>query len=354
MKKGISLIALLVSVAVISILITTITLSGLGTTNNAKKMAFGSEIRMLKNSIDSYKTKNQGEYPVLDTIILDVSQVTDISKAQFSDEDITDNKIVLYQIDYSKISIGNLNYGNLTDGENDMYVVSKKTDKVYYAKGVEIGGVTYYTITNDIEDPLNNNDAINNVSNPAIIFELSNTSWTNKEVNVKVKVPQKYVVDKVIIDNENIPNTAQDGGYYIYEKLVNTNTTVSVEYSDGEGSDIIKTIYNVTNIDKDAPILTVNSDSQTLIKNEKGENIAFFTLGQRSDELSGIDKVKYVNYRVDREIDKFFENNGNVVKGDNINIEKGVRTITVYARDKAGNGSVLYIDILPTIYDGLQ
>lgn len=353
MKKGISLIALLVSVAVISILITTITLSGLGTSNNAKKMAFGAEIKMLKNSIDAYLTKNQGEYPVSDIIMLDVSQVTDVSKAQFSDEDINDNKIVFYQIDYNKISIGNLKYGNLTDGENDIYVVSKKTGKVYYAKGVEIGGVTYYTVTNNTQDPLNN-DAVNNVSNPAIIFELSNTKWTNKEVSVKVKVPQKYVVDKLIIDNENIPNTVQDSGYYIYEKLVNANCSVSIEYNDGEGSDIIKTIYNVTNIDKVAPILTVKNDSQTLIKNERGENIAFFTLDQKNDELSGIDNVKYVNYRIDKEIDKFFENNGNVVKGDNINIEKGVRTITIYAKDKAGNGSVLYVNILPSIYDGLQ
>ncbi len=350
MKKGITLVSVLIAVAVIFILVTSITISGISTVNNSKKMSLSSEIAMLKNASDSYKIKNDGEYPISDALLLDVSNVSSNSINQFSDETIEDNKILLYQIDYNKISVGDLKYGKLKNGDNDTYVISKKTGKVYYAKGIEIGGVTYFYIQNNSEELLNNDK---NITNPAIIFEQSNIKPTNEDVTIKIKVPVNYIVQDVAVENNIITQSTTESTYNIYEYTVSANCTISVKYKITSNDQVIETKYNLTNIDKVPPVLTVQDASQTLTQNSNGENIAFFTFTQKMDANSGLEVVKFVNYKVEKDIDKFFENNGTKVTGDKISIGKGVRVITVYARDKAGNGAVLYVNVLSSIYDAL-
>ena len=61
-KKGISVVALVASVAIIVALLTTVTISGVNTAHNAKKIAFGTEINMMQTALDAYYTKNNATF----------------------------------------------------------------------------------------------------------------------------------------------------------------------------------------------------------------------------------------------------------------------------------------------------
>lgn len=46
-------------IAIIIILVSTITVSGMNTVNNAKKMSFGTDLKILQEAIDTYKINNE-------------------------------------------------------------------------------------------------------------------------------------------------------------------------------------------------------------------------------------------------------------------------------------------------------
>ena len=61
-KKGISMIALLITIAVFLILLTVITISSDKIINNTKKKQFAREIYEVQNLVDKYKYEKE-EYP---------------------------------------------------------------------------------------------------------------------------------------------------------------------------------------------------------------------------------------------------------------------------------------------------
>lgn len=101
---------------------------------------------------------------------------------------VISNKITLYEINNDLIGINNLKYGDLTSGANDLYVVSKESGKVYYAKGLKIGSKVYFSLTTDIANILKYNIENNkNVSNKVVIFEPSEIEYTRNDVIIKNK-----------------------------------------------------------------------------------------------------------------------------------------------------------------------
>lgn len=348
MKKGISLIALLATAAILTILISTITISGMNTSNNAKKLAFGTELKLLQESVDTYKTNNDNEYPILETVVVDVSNLTVTAKNQFLEngESLVDNKITLYRIDHEKINLNNLKYGNSIDGENDIYVVSKDTGYVYYAKGLQIGGRVYFTLTSDILKLIKYKTQKSDTNlNNVIIFEPSEINYTRNDVNLRVKVPEEYIVSTVVSDGVNVSLKETVDGYKIYESTVTKNSLTTVTYQKDATSDTIKAIYNVNNIDKLEPQITVDSLNKVVVTNNKGEKVTYINITDKSDDLSGVKIVKYETYKVDIDISDYFENNGIIVKGDTIIIPEGTTQITVFIEDNARNWTALYVEL---------
>ncbi len=327
-KRGISLIALVASVAITAALLTSVTLSGINTANNAKKIAFGTEINMIQNAVDAYYTKNNATFPVKDAIV--ISNVNE----QFREE-VENNKITLYQIDYDKIGINSLKYGRNENGDYDAYVVSRKTGIVYYAMGIKIGDKTYYSLTDDIKNILNYNSGKNTVNSPVILFEASTTEWTNKDVVLNVKIPIKYTIN----ETENSDLVFKTKGLVYNEYLVNKsgNYILNIKYKDNNDNQK-NAVYTVSNVDKTSP--TIEFGEQ--VKIENGDIVSYQEITTLKDDLSGIKKVKYDYGECDK---SHFQNAGIDVVDNLLYFKKDYDKITVYVEDNAGNSEIQILNL---------
>ena len=347
-KKGFSLVALMATVAIMIVLITTVVISGINTSNNAKKMAFGTEISLIETSVNAYSDKNNGMYPIGDSIELDVSSLTTEAKEQFIDngEIITNDKINLYEIDYEKIEISTLKLGNKKEGDNDIYVVSEKTGKVYYAKGYKVGGYIFFCKTEEIENLISYDmDKNLKLSKTPVLFEPSNTKWTNKDVTVIVKIPKSLTIVDVVANGTSVPPTTGDLDYNKYLATVTQNGEISVNYKENStDTQTLEAKYEIKNIDKVVPSVTVNNTLESAYNNE--ENIlGYLKILSKSDALSGIKNIKFDTESVTNNIFDYFQQNGTKLESDTIVVNKGVFNVTVYVEDNAGNFASVVIPI---------
>lgn len=343
MKKGIAMVTLVVIISVMLILVSVITVSGVNASNTSKKIAFASELKLLQDSINTYKTNNNDEYPISDFVVIDLTSASDDVKKQFQDnsEDIMDDKVSLRKIDYTKLGISNLSKG-IAETDDDIYVVSDKSGIVYYAKGLKIGNITYYTLTEELKNLLEYNNKISEVlANNAIVCEMSNNEWTNENVNVSVKVPKEYTNVTVSIGEStlNIDNNILDDNYNIYNVQVLENCKISIDYTNEENL-TQKTNFSVINIDKITPDIDVNN----IYKSNVNKN---YLEVSGSDLQSGIKLIKYdVDKIEDNEVGKnYFNSNGIEVKNNIIELDKNIPYITVYIEDNAGNYKILLVNI---------
>lgn len=336
-KRGISVMALVTSVTIIMILLTTATISGINTANNAKKIAFGAEIKIVQGAVDSYYTKNNATYPVKEnayTIDFSSEDISAKNNKIFKDNEGQDKtSFTVYELDYEKIDTSNLTYGNKSQGNNDgekkkdIYVVSRTSGKVYYLKGLEIGGQKYYTVTDDIENLLSYNSEKNTVNSPVIKFEPSTTDWTNKDLEVKVVVPSTCTSDSIKFNDTVV--TLSEGKLTISE---NGNLTVSyVEKSKAETEKKAK--YIIANIDKEIPELVFNED---FVELEANGNIGYIKLLEVKDKISGVKNVKY-EYGDFTDNKDYFKASGKRVEENLIWVKEYVENITVFVEDNAGN-----------------
>jgi len=357
MKKGITLLALVATIVIMSILLTTVTISGIATVNNAKKMAFASELSLLQESVDAYNTKKEGEFPIGDSIQLDTAGVTAGSVTQFAGEVFNGTKVVLYELDYELLGITSLKYGLAKNGPSDIYVVSKDTKRVYYAKGVPVGNVTYYTLTDELKSLVNYSGSSKNpITKDGVIFIPSNIEWTKDDVTVQVKIPKNYVSQTVTANASNVPLTTTDGEYNTYNVTgVSGNYAVVANYAVDGVSPVTNSKFDVSNVDKVAPTITLDSANQQLLISDVAEDTyAYFKILSKSDSLSGIKVIKYENERIaDAELESYFKSNGKSVFKDIITIEPNVSTITVYIEDNAGNWTANFVTVAGNVYTGL-
>ena len=196
-KKGISMIVLLITIAVFLILVTVVTISSNKILNNTKKKQFAREIYEVQNLVDKYKyEKEEYPYTILDdntneSISIDI---TDEIKNQFENENITeDNKVVLYSIDLNKIGAENITRGIKKDNNlNDIYAFSNKTGIVYYIDGYKVGNNTYYTLTDELKGQIGYGKDTSNISNSKVISETAS---------------RDYVQDGLVLLLDGIKNT---------------------------------------------------------------------------------------------------------------------------------------------------
>lgn len=145
MKKGISLMVVVITVVVLAILTGIIVFNSsdiiVDTTRNNLKM----DIAQLEALMNTYKIRKNGNIN-FEIVEFSTSGLSSFELEQFEGETITNNKIQLYVIDLYEIDAEAPNYGNLKDGEKDRYLYSIITGKVYYEKGLEHKDTTYYYV----------------------------------------------------------------------------------------------------------------------------------------------------------------------------------------------------------------
>lgn len=343
MKNGIAMVTLVVIIAVMLTLVSVITYTGINTANTSKKMAFASEIKMVQECIDSYRTNNEGNFPTSDFVTIDLSNASIDVKKQFTDngEEIIENKVYLSKIDYTKLELNSLNRG-LGQTSDDIYVLSTKSGIVYYAKGLKIGNITYYTLTYELKNLLSYNQKSNEVSisNP-IVFKVSTTDWINSgKVECSVKVPNNYSSKEPTFNGNIILDvqTSSEGEYITHKFNIDNNGIIEIKYNDGKEDKTAS--YTINNFDKDIPTVSISK-----ISNSNPDKKSYKI--DANDKTSGVKVIKYDigNIANDNISNVYFYSNGIQVKDNIIQLDNDVSYITVYVEDKAGNSQVVAFEV---------
>ncbi len=142
MKKGISLMVVVIAVTVMLILISTASVIGSSSINTANYDEFNSKVDRVWNLVNEYYVKN-GVLPVTSEVISKESLGSDFVKVVTENGDLNENLIV---VDMSKLKITgiDLGYGNILD--QNVFLVAQNTQNVYYMRGYNYRGKIYYSV----------------------------------------------------------------------------------------------------------------------------------------------------------------------------------------------------------------
>ncbi len=359
MKKGFSLVTLLVTIFVIIILTSTVVISASSIYNSNKKIKFASEISYIKELVSNYMADNNGKLPSSSDVFVSTKSISkeDLS-TQFAGESISEGDIIfLNKIDMSMINPGTLQYGNGTEEKSDdIYCISKKTGRIYYARGCKIGSKTYYTLTDELKKAIKYTES-NNV-NDGIIFYDGNLDNGIKEIDIKI--PDSYLdVELTSTDVSFEYSSKYQSGYNIYKTKSKENSTITVKYKVNSDSEKKELKYNVEGVDNSRLTFSL-SDVKKSINSSTQKEEKYVTIENISKEDSKIKIKKYANIYVNEEEAKnYFKNNGIEVKDNIVNIDNSLAgNITVYIEDKSGNYHIEYIrlgetNILDYVGNGL-
>ncbi len=353
MKKGFSMVTLIVSIMVSLILITTVSLSGIAIYNDGVKMAFATELNLITTSVQNYYEMT-GKYPIKDNIEIDISNVSDEAKIQFDSVDSTGENIILLDlIDFELLGISTLSYGNKEKSVNDVYAISVNTGKVYYVQGVNIGSDSYYTLTEDLKEAIDFNLSVSDAfTNDGILFKPSEVGYT-KLMSMTIFVPKSITSNTNTIsvkyngvNSATLTNNANSEYYEYYIQYIYINGIIEVSYSYlGENK---VTEYVVSNIDMMSPTLDIENNQHPMITED--DKFAYSRI-EYSDDISGVKIAKYTNTRIPgSDIYEYFQTQGVVLHEKILPIEPGVTDITVYLEDNAGNWIAKYVDVEDNLF----
>lgn len=367
MNKGFSLVVLTIIVTVMLILTVTVTVSIVNYQKNFKVLEFGEEISNIQEKVDLYYYEKKS-YPIKneqEVVTIELKNLDNNGKEQFKNE-IVENSIKLKKLDLEKIygendnytsQINNLVYGRNDLDENDVYLISITTGKVYYKAGV----YGYYSLTDSLKKKINYTENTDNIDNYfGIVFSKSTDNYTNEPIITTIKIPSAYVVDsckeisqdgktsKEITLNEN--DDFKEGKT---SGKINSNYKIVISWKENISATKTNiTVYNVDNFDNEAPSIEIVGEKRTVYNNLTGENKYYYFI-EYDDKLSGIDSIKYTELKIEAEnddknlkvISSYMENNGININSKSIEIKSGTKWITIYAKDKVGNETYKYIDV---------
>ena len=180
---------LVLTVVVLAIIIGVIVTEGTDAYDATYTSMYAQEILNIQNSVDEYYYKYT-KYPITGTTkTLKVSDVVSSAANQFQSETALSNVYTFYIIDLAVLGINDTKYGKNAD-ENDVYVVSQESGKVYYLNGLEYKEKVYYTLNQDLYQLINVSQSSNitwkDVKKQEVIFSSSEVEYTDKPVVIKV------------------------------------------------------------------------------------------------------------------------------------------------------------------------
>jgi len=334
-KKGISLIVLVTIIVVMAILSGIVIISTQDSIGIVNINAFAVEIFNVQTEVDKYYYMYK-KYPTTVSYELDITTVQDGSLSQFAKETVTDNKISFKVIDLSGLGITDTQFGKGKD--NDIYVVSEVTGKVYYVAGVNYENAWYYTLTDNLHtianmDNINSIVPIKDIKVYDVVFSVSNVDYTNVPVIVELKLPNEATINSITVTNEKSISAETVDGEYKIIKINETSTdnkgnyTITVDYTYNGAQKTAE--YEVTNFDDTVPTLSADESKAKGIR----------TIEVHAQDLeSGIKTIKYAEFAVDDVT--FFENDGKALNGTQLKLPEDV-LYTLYVEDKAGNYAIL-------------
>ena len=331
MKRGISLVVMLVTIAVILMITSVTVVTGNNIYNNTKKVKFASEISYVEEIVNTYRLNNNGNFPSSKMIYIDSSRIKSIDlNEQFNNENISDDDdtLALYKIDFSMLNPHELMYTDINNDSGDnVYCISPTTGRVYFVQGFKIGRKTYYTLTDDLKKSINYVED-NNV-NDGIIF------LDDYKGNLKIKIPDEYTDINITSSNGELTVT-QDSitEYKIYNVSYTTGSLITVSY---KKDNVLKELkYNVSEVSNNKPDFNI-SEIKTMVNSKTGKEEKYVTL---ENVPNNVKVIKYANQILNEsKVRDYFKTSGiEISKDDVITIpNSSLYNIIVYIEDNFGN-----------------
>lgn len=142
MKKGITISILTITVTIMLVLVSTASVIGTKAIQTASYEEFLSKITRVSNSVNKYVVDNKS-LPTTQEIVAKEGLPAGLRAEIANNNDQTNN---LFVVDMSKLRVESVNIGKGTIADMDVFVVAENTNNVYYLKGVEYKGYTYYGV----------------------------------------------------------------------------------------------------------------------------------------------------------------------------------------------------------------
>lgn len=141
-NKGITMIALVVTVIIMAILLTVVNYGSEKGLEMKQLNNMYADILILEEKISLYYLNN-GKLPLKSKINVINTEIINNNPNNGAD---------FYEIDINLLS--NVSLNNMKDSRNvsDKYIINAQSHTVYYIKGVRLDGVAHYTIPEDYQE----------------------------------------------------------------------------------------------------------------------------------------------------------------------------------------------------------
>lgn len=186
-KKGISLIALIITIVVLSIITATVVVSISGSSSDANLVALESDMSQIKDNVYVYYNQN-GKYPLLnENEALTKDEINASTNSLYKKSSYNDgfynqatlqNDDIFYKIDLDKIDILETKRGKGKDTSLDYYILALPSGNIYYMQGLEYNNEVKYSLdymlgtsTKNIEEKINSSTNITDSSDNITIYK---------------------------------------------------------------------------------------------------------------------------------------------------------------------------------------
>jgi len=303
-KKGINLVALTITIVVLSILATMITINTQNSVDNANLVAFAEELRSILDATNVYYLEN-GTYPISESYTREeFLNLATGDNFQGLQEEMTLNKedsTIFLKVNLNLIkSSGGLFYG--LGEQYNVYVINEDATNIYYPTGYIVGEESYYSLSSKIiemgkiSSSNSNGQMILNNTTESIKVTKDTEEWTN---SLKLTVATTLSSEQLLYTIGNVETEITATLPYTLELSAKTltseqlagivNSTEIYFSKKGNGDIIAKTIVDISNLDITAPRL----NTAPVVITNADYNIVKF-LDQVEDE-SGVVASYYVS-----------------------------------------------------------
>ena len=190
-ETGVTLIALVITIAVLSILSFTVVANIDGLSSARNKANFEEDVNKLTEAVEQYFAR-QGELPI-------ANAYTNVSMLQ-SIKNTNDNasyyvldiiRMIEYNLHYGKdyLAIKQLDATADVSSYTDVYIINKASHTIYYPKGIEYDGEIHYSLKNTyskvnipVSAVITFSGDKNQSENPIIQAEIKHNSYTDIDV----------------------------------------------------------------------------------------------------------------------------------------------------------------------------
>lgn len=351
-KKGISMIILVVTIVLVLILVSTITVTTGDSIVNARITAFAQDLKNVEEAVTLYYQQND-EFPVLgEEKAYSKGEILDIvgnrnSSAFVEELDLNndnvenDNLGAFYMIDLAKLDVEETSRGLQIDEDgnellNDVFVVSYPSMNVYYLQGLSAKNTVYFSLSSKISRVVKVSDITTYTETKATTFGLRRMIDVGGVQDVTVKREVKTWTNKLNLlieanmeSNETLYFSIGNSEIYRFNTSIGYNSiyfddsfeSVNLNSSDfdittGITKTEIEEFNNLDQLDKKMVIIKEkngaiegqievdlsNYDSDLPVRiteaqissNEYTNKVTF----KVEDNTSGVDEVKYEYLRV--------------------------------------------------------